>query len=246
MTLEKRVAKDAKKLLMFKDKYKGKRCFIVGNGPSLKMEDLEKLHVHGEYSFGANGIHLAFNQTRWKPTFYTVSDQAALLAWYHIIKKLDVKYKFIGDRAFRAYDIPQIKNAFIYPLIERTYYPYCPDFSNDITKAVGNSYTVTYINMQIASYMGFNEIYLIGIDHSYDVQLDSEGKIIKNKTKNYFIDNYTPASVKGLGMSRLYLCDKAYVKAELYSQFHDFKIYNATRGGKLEIFERIDFDKIVF
>ena len=34
----------------------------------------------------------------------------------------------------------------------------------------------------------------------------------------------------------------AYQKAETYSRKHGFRIYNATRGGRLEAFERVDFD----
>lgn len=36
----------------------------------------------------------------------------------------------------------------------------------------------------------------------------------------------------------------AYQSAKQYANQHDFKIYNATRGGKLEIFERVDFNDL--
>lgn len=33
-------------------------------------------------------------------------------------------------------------------------------------------------------------------------------------------------------------------KAREYADGHGIKIYNATRGGKLEVFERVNFDKL--
>ena len=244
MTLEARIKKDARKLERFKNKYKKKRCFIIGNGPSLQTEDLDKLHMSDEYSFGSNGIHLAFEQTKWRPTFYTLSDCKALREWYQSIKHLEVKYKFFADSAFSSYNLPLLKNCYIYRLVENNYYPFCPDFSSDISKYVGNSYTVTYISLQIAAYMGFSEMYLLGVDHDFAFQQDASGKIITSEVKNYFIDNYNPGNKTGF--PRLYLCDKAYIKADTYSRFHGFRIYNATRGGKLEFFERVDFDSITF
>ena len=37
----------------------------------------------------------------------------------------------------------------------------------------------------------------------------------------------------------------AYKVAKQYADDHNIKIYNATRGGKLEVFERVDLDDIL-
>ena len=39
-----------------KGKYKGKRCFVVCNGPSLRTEDLTKIHNAGDISIATNMI----------------------------------------------------------------------------------------------------------------------------------------------------------------------------------------------
>ena len=120
------------------------------------------------------------------------------------------------------------------------YEPNLPGFSEDITEGVFWGYTVTYdLALQIAAYMGFQEIYLIGIDHNNVGAVTDPG--------NHFIENYfdendrnvyknVTANFKGM--------DRAYQKAEIYSRRHGFRIYNATRGGKLEVFERVDFEKL--
>ena len=91
--------------------------------------------------------------------------------------------------------------------------------------------------------MGFKEIYLLGIDHSYSKNIDDQG--------NHFIKGYyseeEQKALKGRYHSALYEIDnasKAFETAERYSRTHGFRIYNATRGGKLEIFERVDFDSL--
>ncbi len=59
-------------LLSLKNKYKGERIFLIGNGPSLNKTPLELLE--DEYTFGVNRIYLLFDRINWRPTFYTVND----------------------------------------------------------------------------------------------------------------------------------------------------------------------------
>ena len=57
----------------FKDLYQGKRCFIIGNGPSLKADDLDCLK--NEYTFAANRIYEILDKTDWRPWAYVVVDK---------------------------------------------------------------------------------------------------------------------------------------------------------------------------
>ena len=41
------------------------RAFIVGNGPSLKPWQLDR--IKGEASYGVNRIHLIYPETSWRP-----------------------------------------------------------------------------------------------------------------------------------------------------------------------------------
>lgn len=104
--------------------------------------------------------------------------------------------------------------------------------------------TVAYTAMQMAVYMGFKEIYLIGVDHNFRVSQDSNGNIkVDNSVKDYFCDNYN-SDKDELYIPNLNNSTKAYMAAKKYCDEHDVTIYNATRGGKLEVFERVDFDKL--
>ena len=86
--------------------------------------------------------------------------------------------------------------------------------------------------MQLAAYMGFKEIYLLGVDFSYGGQK-------KNEAYTHF---YNEKKITSIGFVNLVTL--AYQSAKQYADEHGLKIYNATRGGKLEIFERINFDDL--
>lgn len=63
---------DLERLALLKNKYRGERIFIMGNGPSLNRTPLDRLK--GEFTFGVNRIYLLFDRIDWKPTFYTTVD----------------------------------------------------------------------------------------------------------------------------------------------------------------------------
>lgn len=230
-----------------KGAYKGKRCFIIGNGPSLTADDLDKLK--GEYTFSSNRIFKIYNQTEWRPTFYCCQDGVVLDS---IIQELnDVlpqsKYAFISTTQYQKYhsSFKDLANLLWMPL---RYVPPRKNiyrFSECADKQIFEGLTVTYSCMQLAAYMGFSEIYLLGVDHNYPIEFDADGNIMsENKdVKSYFggeeAQNVAITPPKVIEMSR------AFISANKVSKNRDFTIYNATRGGKLEIFERKNFDEII-
>ena len=232
---------DVKILRSWKDKYKGQRCFIVGNGPSLNIYDLEKLK--GEVTFAFNRIYYIFDKTDWRPTFYSSVDLKLIKNSLQEINNLNFKYKFLPLVLKNDYGI----NAEGAIYINQTYKKdnkELPRFSEDITKCIEGGNTVTYTAIQMAVYMGFKKIYLIGVDHNCSRNINKNGNLIKNKNiKDYFCEEYNKDNDR-LYIPKINLSTLAYIKAEEYSQNSDFKIYNATRGGKLEVFERVDFDEL--
>jgi hypothetical protein len=84
-------------------------------------------------------------------------------------------------------------------------------------------------------YMGFNEIYLLGVDCNYVAGTKSHFR----SNGNEFIVNPKLAK-KQNDDQRL-----AYQIAEQEATKRNVKIYNATRGGKLEVFERVDLDEVL-
>jgi hypothetical protein len=78
--------KPVKNLEMFRDKFAGRRAFIIGNGPSLNKVDLTKLK--NEITFGVNSIFYNFDRMGFKPTFYVVEDKLVAEDRADVINKL--------------------------------------------------------------------------------------------------------------------------------------------------------------
>ena len=157
------------------------------------------------------------------------------------INKLNLKNIFVPDIIKFDYKI-DINNAIYFKETIEYFEDRLPNFSDNMDIYWGG--TVAYTAMQMAVYMGFKEIYLIGVDHNFRVSQDSNGNIkVDNSVKDYFCDNYN-SDKDELYIPNLNNSTKAYMAAKKYCDEHDVTIYNATRGGKLEVFERVDFDKL--
>ncbi|RKI87610.1 DUF115 domain-containing protein [Parablautia intestinalis] len=204
----------------------GERCFIVANGPSLKIEDLELLK--DEFCFGMNKIFMATNS--WKPNVYVCSDSFLINDMTDKIADYDCKCKFIGDSGEKYWEKAQ-QNSYKIHVVAADSYGILPPFSEDICQKIYGYYTVTYVCMQIACFMGFREIYLLGVDCNY----------IRGSAENYFYKN---EKVDNLDHNE-YGMIMAFKAAKKYADEHGIKIYNATRGGMLEVFERVDLDSVL-
>lgn len=93
------------RLYALKDKHKGMRCVIVGNGPSLAVRDLDKLK--NEITFASNRIFLAFSETEWRPTYYTMCDIVVARENVDIIKALPLFKVFAGSVRRYYHDDPR-------------------------------------------------------------------------------------------------------------------------------------------
>ncbi|MGN0550979.1 MAG: 6-hydroxymethylpterin diphosphokinase MptE-like protein [Acutalibacteraceae bacterium] len=228
-------------LRKYKNIHKGERCFIIGTGPSLTTEDLEKLK--DEVTFGSNRIFEIFPQTDWRPTYYMNQDYQLICKFADDIKNIVVKRKFMPIEAKRFFEDSNDISYFV--LRYKEYYPKDADFSKHLDKYMGQGFTVTYGAIQMAYYMGFSEVYLLGIDHNYSISLNEKGVPVLNEgTQDYF--KGSKASNKGLNLPRVVESTVAYMTARKFADSHsDFAVYNATRGGKLEAFSRVDLDEVL-
>ncbi|MDO4276030.1 MAG: DUF115 domain-containing protein [Eubacteriales bacterium] len=230
-------------LLSVKGKYEGQRCFVLGNGPSLTSEDLDKLK--SEITFASNRIYKIFHETEWRPTYFVMFDEGVGMSEgvAKNISKIDC-IKFVREQGYFAYKDITGKVCFIHSRYNRKYLDN-PQFSENLVCYIYSISTVTYAAIQIARWMGFNEIYLLGMDNKYAYSRLRDGSIVRNEgVASYFSDQgqELPAPTTAVATWEM---DAAYEYAEKYSREHGFRIYNATRGGFLEKFERVDLDEIL-
>ena len=217
--------------------YKNRRGFVIGNGPSLKMSDLDLLK--NEISIASNKIYLAFEKTKWRPTIHTIADP---LVWEKT-KELIHNYTELIHISSYLNSKTTANHVYWKHLIDESLFKEV--FSDNLQIGAFDGGTVTFQNLQIAVHMGLNPIYIIGCDHHYaDEKNSKEGNVIKHKgTSNHFVKNYRQAGEKILP-APIERMNKAYAEARKFSERTGIKIYNATRGGQLEAFERKDFDEI--
>ncbi len=237
-----------KYLINLKDKYKGERCFVVGNGPSINNLDLTKLN--DEFSFGVNGIFYKTEEMGYKPTFYVVEDTHVMKDNIKEINNYATDYKFFPTH-YKKY-VKNRKNVIFFNM-NRGFYeknsPYfeIPRFSVDCAKRIYCGQSVTIINLQLAYYLGFKEVFLIGMDFSYKIPETAivEGKEIESTEDdiNHFHPEYFGKGKKWHD-PKLENVLKSYKLAKLMFELDNRKIYNATLGGKLEVFERVNYKNL--
>jgi len=229
------------RLKEFKNRYNNKRCFIVGNGPSLTSSDLDMLE--GEISFASNKIFEIFGKSKWRPSYYVVSDGDFLEREYTRIENeiaCPIFYLYNNITHIKNFKITNGYFFYVDLLGSGDKLDYKPSFSENIFKLQWGA-TVTYICLQIAVYMGFKKIYLLGIDNNYSVMVKDDGTLLINgDVEDYFNREYKNA----LFPHRCDTANDSYKVASKYAEEHGIQILNATRGGKLEVFERVDFDGI--
>ncbi|MGR5350249.1 motility associated factor glycosyltransferase family protein [Vibrio mediterranei] len=233
-------------LKRFNNKYNGERVFIVGNGPSLNKHDLRLLE--GEYSFAVNGIFYKTRENGYKPTFYVVEDRHVMKDNIDEINKFDVPYKFFP--VDYKHMIKKADNTFFFSMDKGYYHKTSPNFalprfSPDANNILYCGQSVTMINIQLAAYMGFSEIYLIGMDHNYvlpsDAEVNGEEITSNSDDPNHFHPEYFGKG-KIWHDPHLDRVERSYQYMKLALESKGIKIFNATVGGKLEVFERKNYE----
>lgn len=234
----------------YRDKYAGKRCFILGNGPSLSKMNLSPL-AH-EVTMGSNGIYNLFNEIGFKTTFTFFEDREQTYLRRKDINRLKGTTKMVA--LTNGYCIKPDKETIFFNErfpCDKAIRPFQSRFSYDFASVAFLGGTVSYVMMQWAFYLGFEEVYVLGIDHNYGPlpEMFPPGKI-KITEENHAIirklhfnpDYYKIGDV--LGVPDVKFQDSSYILANTTFEKEDKKIYNAGMNSKLNAFEHIDFETL--
>lgn len=99
--------------------------------------------------------------------------------------------------------------------------------------------------LQMAVHMGFKEIYILGLDHSYvEPKTKQDGALVSEGEVNHFHPEYRKPGEKWHYpvLDRL---EHSYQFAKDYCDSIGVRIYNASRFSKLEAFPRADLDAVL-
>jgi hypothetical protein len=243
-----------------RDCHRGRRAFVIGNGPSLQMADLERLN--GEITFASNKIFLAFDQIAWRPTYYCVCDE--MVAENNAARIRTVESRMFLPWAYRKFYCAgpntvwyeeKFENKFATELSAEELERASLHFSRDVGRGVHSGYTVIYNQLQIAWHMGIREVYLIGIDFSFQVptarkvdtrfqSADYRNALVSEGERNHFHPDYRPAG-ETWTMPRLDVMACGYRTARDVFAATGGSVVNASRKSALTVLPREDLDVVL-
>ena len=218
----------------FHNTHKGERCFVIGNGPSLQNTDMTKLR--NEYTFGLNRIYLMFQELGFSTSFFVSINDLVIEQSASDIQALDIP-KFVSWRS-RKWLNPQEDLFFLYT----TYTG--PKFAKNAAGRLWEGATVTYVALQLAYYFGFSEVILIGVDHSFatkgkpNTTITSEGDDPNHFNPKYFGKGFR------WQLPDLETSEIAYGMARNAFEADGRKVVDATVGGKLTVFPKVDYNSL--
>ena len=229
------------KMFFLKNKHSNDRAFIIGNGPSLNVYDVGLLK--DEVTFAANKIWLLFDQTEWRPTYYSVTDKLVMKQNIANISKVNSDLKFFPD--FMDNEINKVIPNSIY------FKESAGSMNFNLKDGLDIGPTVVYTLIGISIYMGIGEIYLLGLDHDFTVpeqyrsfKKGDSNVIVSGGEVNHFHKDYRKKGEKW-AQPELELLEEYYKKVKKYADMNNIKIYNASRCSKLEVFDRICLDDVL-
>jgi hypothetical protein len=150
--------------------HSGRRCFVVGNGPSLNLIDMSKLS--DEITFGANRCYLGYEKWGFPFTYWGIEDRLQIEEYGVDEYEANIPGDTVKFFPFEYLPLLNMENAC--PVNHLYDVPDFPIFSDSPDMIyLGN--TVTYFLIQIAAIMGCDPIILVGVDHNYDLKARGGG-----------------------------------------------------------------------
>ncbi|MBW8010238.1 MAG: DUF115 domain-containing protein [Chloroflexi bacterium] len=223
-----------RQLAELKDVHRGERCFIIGNGPSLKKTDVSRLK--DEYTFGMNRIYLAFPDWGFQTSYFIAVNSLVIEQCADDIRALTAP-KFLS---WRSRDLIEPTENTIF--LHTTYTG--PKFSRDVRGRIWEGATVTYTALQLAYHMGFEKVILIGVDHNFKSKGAPNTTVIsKGDDPDHFDAAYFGKGFRWQ-LPDLETSEHAYQRAlSAYSQAGR-QVVDATLGGKLTVFPKVDYNSL--
>lgn len=228
------LSEDQHRLLELKDKHAGETIFLLGNGPSVQPHDIDRLA--GRTVFCCNKFYKAYDLTALRPPYVVSADRQMIEDF-----GAEITRRSNGRVFFAMEERPVVTGDFIWipahnhgvPLLDESL----------LYKEASICSASLIIALQIAWWMGGRHFVLYGVDHSfhYEPLQDSRDRLRNVMGEgNHFIENYRDG--RPWCAPRTDIIEAGWEAADRMLRKQGGWIKNATRGGNLNILERIDFD----
>lgn len=251
-------ATDAPRIDELRGAYAGQRCFILGNGPSLATQDLSPLA--DEHTFVTNWFANHPEVSLIRPSFYCICSHELFGGWAKPTPQFNNELRdriesIEPTRMFLPYRFkPYVETAGLFQSHDRRYLIFdrpkmgideAGMIETDLHQPLHDGYTVIItFCLPLARWMGFTEIYLLGVDSDYGIAQE-------NDPKQYFYDTvlHTSSTSKFESLQRIWTPGgpvfRNYEIVRRTFEREGISIVNLTRGGQLETFERRTYEEVV-
>jgi hypothetical protein len=251
-----RVTPEDRKTLAFnaalRDRHRGRRCFVLGNGPSLGDVDLTLLR--SEITIGMNSIQLHSSAGNWSPKYYCRAEPGnvyesvdRLKSIRALTERLDCEGYFFPLDARNAIEqlklLPAPRTHYFKSIVDLTEWP-VNEFAIDLTDGIPFVGNTAQFAILLALYLGANPIILMGMDHDF---------LAHRSINRHF---YAPqaSEVGGSDDLRIYSykkmmtdCVREWERYEVISQIarrNGIDILNATSGSFLDVYPCIKLSEL--
>jgi len=237
----------------FRDKHKGQRCFVIGNGPSLKTQDLSPLA--GELTFVMSAFWKHPIAEKWQPTYYCFADplffdgSEPMRQFFSSLRsRIHASTFFVPLSAAKI-----IREQGLLPLERINYVAFCDSLSNgrikdvNLTKFVPGVQSTSQLGIMAAMYMGCSPIYLLGLDHDWLAHRGIDRHFYDGKTVEGHPQVQSDLSLLSYKVDAQAVVDlwSGYEALLRLSSQKSIDILNATNGGFLDVFKRVNYEETI-
>jgi len=212
-----------------RNRFNGERCIVIGNGPSLNKTDLSLLE--SQHTFGLNRLYMLFDKLGFGTEFHVVVNR--LVVEQCADDLLNVPGRLITTWPNRDLLASRDDAIFLQRIVG-------PIFSLDPRRGIWEGATVTYVAMQLAYWMGFEKVLLIGVDHRFATQGPAHKAVTsQSDDPNHFDPNYFGKGFKWQ-LPDLVTSAIAYSIAKRAFEADGRSIVDCTVDGALDVFPKGD------
>ena len=223
----------------FENRHIGETCYIIGNGPSVKFADLER--IKDRITMVANRFHRCYDQTSFRPTYTFLEDRLMVANHAYTIASSCESPLFIPVHLSRGMMNPNLVRYVLNPN---------PKFDKISNNMISGNYfggSVLFGAIQAAMFMGCKRLIIYGLDHSFTVpkSLESDQRlVVSNNEQNHFIKNYR-ASSEVWAKPQTEAIERGYYLASKFCKENGIEIINTSRKTKLKAFALGNFDDYI-
>jgi len=210
-------------------------CVIIGNGPSVRTKDLNRImKLKNVVTFCANRFYLAYNKTKLRPTYYVSSDSQVIndfgseLIKKHCSKKLfftSLKKIKLNSEKFIKLNLSLLRRF---------------KFSKNIARGHNVGCSTLTSAVQIGYHMGLRKFYFYGVDHNFNFKMSTDNQA--QGDDNHFIKNYR--SGKKWYPPLTNLIEEGFERSDKFLRENGGFLINISRRSKLEILEKRNIDDL--